>query len=137
MIHTTNFVIMISFRLHPDKDHQLAISPLTRISFGLVTQVIFDGKHLVYLGVVGKLLLIWIGLSGTIWRIHRLSRTTVSDLSNDIIQCRQISPSDFSRNPRSLTELKYWKATEFRSFLLHIWLVVLRKHVQKINIITF
>lgn len=119
------------FRLDPDKHHQLAISPLTRISIGLVTQVILDGMHLVYLGVMRKLLFIWTGLSGKVWRMHRLSRTTVSDLSNDIIQCKQICPSDFSRKPRSLTELKYWKATEFRSFLLYIGPVVLKKHLPE------
>lgn len=102
-----------SFQLHPDKHHQLAISPLTRISIGLVT---LDGMHLVYLGVMRKLLFIWTGLSGKIWRMHRLNRTTVSDLSNDIIQCKQICPSDISRKTRFLTELKYWKATEFCFF---------------------
>jgi hypothetical protein len=120
-----------SFRLHPDKHHQLAISPLTKISIGLVTQVILDGMHLVYLGVMRKMLFIWTGLSGKIWRMHRLSRRTVSDLSNDIIQCKQICPSDFSRKPRSLTELKYWKATEYRSFLLYIGPVVLKKHLPE------
>jgi hypothetical protein len=40
-------------------------------------------------------------------------------------------PSEFARSPRSLTYLKYWKATEFRQFLLYTGPIVLKNVVSK------
>lgn len=40
-------------------------------------------------------------------------------------------PSDFSRQPRSLSDLAYWKATEFRQFILYIGPLVFKGIIGK------
>lgn len=41
------------------------------------------------------------------------------------------TPSEFCRLPRSLTEIQYWKATEFRLFLLFSGYIVLKGKLKK------
>ena len=77
--------------------------------------------HLVCLGVVRKLLFLW--LSGPL--STRLSSTTVSSISSALLSMSNYIPRDFSRKPRSLSEVKMWKATEYRQFLLYTGPVVL------------
>ena len=36
-------------------------------------------------------------------------------------------PSEFNRQPRTLDELSFWKATELRSFLLYTGMVAVKK----------
>ena len=50
------------FLLHRDSDHNKGVSPLTKneISMGLVNQFVLDSMHLLYLGVMRKLLNLWV-----------------------------------------------------------------------------
>ena len=48
------------------------------------------------------------------------------ELSDALGALSGLLPTEFSRQPRSLTYLKFFKATEFRSFLLYTGVVVLR-----------
>jgi len=43
-----------------DADHHTGISPLKQLSVGMVTQFPLDYMHLVCLGVMCKLLLLWL-----------------------------------------------------------------------------
>lgn len=56
----------------------------------------------------------------------RLSAQSVRDLSARLVDLGPFLPSEFSRKPRSLSELSRFKATEFRSFLLYLGPSVLR-----------
>lgn len=40
-------------------------------------------------------------------------------------------PSEFARRPRSINEVKLWKAVEFRNFLLYTGPIVLRYILKK------
>lgn len=40
-------------------------------------------------------------------------------------------PSEFNRQPRSLSEISYWKATEFRKLLLYTGPVVFKSVLSK------
>ena len=70
----------------------------------------FDYMHQVLLGVVRTIL-------------HNMSKGLMSNRTREIVNKRLLSfrlpYQDFSRQFRSLQTLKYWKASEFKSFLLY------------------
>jgi hypothetical protein len=72
--------------------------------------------HLVYLGVMKKLLLIW--KAGPL--TCRLGPKQILDVSRRLINCKTCLGSDFNRKCRSLKDLRHWKVTEFRTFLLYL-----------------
>lgn len=91
---------------------------------GLVSNVTLDYMHLILLGVVKKMLMLWIHGENN-YRLGRLQIMKISKrLKNDM---RPFIPQDFGRRPQSLEFLKEWKATEFRQFLLYTGPIVLRK----------
>lgn len=92
------------------------MSPLVNADVGMISQIPLDYMHLCCLGVMKKLLILWI--EGPI--PHRLSQKQINLISNKLLQFRNRVPSHFSRKPRSLSEVKHWKATEFRNFLLYL-----------------
>ena len=94
---------------------------MARLSLGMVSQFPLDYMHLVCLGVTRRLLLLW--MSGPL-RVRIGSRvvTQISSSLHDLVQC---VPREFARKPRSLAEIKRWKATELRQFLLYTGPVVL------------
>ena len=107
-----------------DEEHHLnsAPSPLVELSLGMVSGFILDYMHLVCLGVVRRLLLLW--LRGPL--PLRLSSFTVSRLNENLASVKSHTPCEFSRKPRSVSELDRWKATEFRQCLLFTGPVVLQ-----------
>jgi len=57
----------------------------------------------------------------------RLSCGQISAISDHLLSFTGKLPSEFVRQPRSLSELERWKATEYRQFLLYTGPIVLRK----------
>lgn len=104
-------------------DYQKKETILKNLNFGLVSGVPLDYMHLVCLGVMKKLLLLW--LRGPLK--YRLSYKDINKISEDLISIRKSIPSEFQRKTRSLKFLKIWKATEFRNFLLYVGPIVLKK----------
>lgn len=83
--------------------------------------------HLICLGVVKKLILLWI--KGPLF--IRLSRRAINRISYLLILLKCTTPSDFVRKPRSLKDVKHWKAVEIRNFLLYTGPVVLKYTLKK------
>ncbi|XP_064468488.1 uncharacterized protein LOC135379173 [Ornithodoros turicata] len=79
--------------------------------------------HLVCLGVMRRLLHIWIG--GKYGR-GKLTAEQVHMLSDRLNLYRKDFPSVFERKPRGVDEVERWKATEFRTFLLYAGPVALK-----------
>lgn len=78
-------------------------------NFGLVTNVPLVYMHLICLGVVKKLILLWKeGPLNT-----RISAKDIKCISDKLLLLQCITPSDFARKPRSLFDIKHWKSTEF------------------------
>jgi len=53
------------------------------------------------------------------------------NISKNILALRPYVPSEFSRKPRVLEDIDYWKATELRFFLLYSGQVVLKGKLKK------
>lgn len=87
--------------------------------------------HLVCLGVMKKLILLWIGSLKKAPISVRLPNRNVQAISNLLLLLRTSITSDFTRLPRSLHEVPRWKATEYRLFLLYSGPVVLQNMLNK------
>lgn len=109
-----------AFAHRQDEDHHKGVSPLLQIQIGMISQIPLDYMHLVCLGVVKRLLLLW--MKGP---LHcRLGARIIDQISVGLSALKNSIPSEFSRKPRSLREIERWKATEFRQFLLYTGMVV-------------
>ena len=73
-----------------------------------------DYMHLVCLGVVRRIIQFWKKMSHC-----RMSQNQMLQISDKLIGFREYIPSEFVRDPRSLQQLDYCKATDFRQFLLY------------------
>jgi len=103
-----------SFKAMNDEDHHTGTSPLASLNIGLVTQFPLDEMHLVYLGVMRRLIMFW--LRGPVVHKCRLSGYSIRVISDRMLHMQQNMCSEFVRKPRSLSEVDRWKATEFRIF---------------------
>lgn len=112
------------------KNFQTGYSILNNIPrFLPISHTPLDYMHLLCLGVIKKLILLWIKGPYSV----RLNSRLINKISHLLISLRHSTPNDFVRKPRSLKDVKLWKAVEFRNFLLYTGPVVL-KHVLKKNI---
>ncbi|KAG8176071.1 hypothetical protein JTE90_025529 [Oedothorax gibbosus] len=92
------------------------ISPLMNLSYvGLVSAFTIDYMHCVLLGVVKKVTHLWLD-STSHDKPYYIGKKT-SDVDNRLTKIKP--PTYISRRPRSIVDRAYWKANEFRSWLLH------------------
>ena len=80
---------------------------------------------MVYLGVMRKLLNLW--LKGPL--PTRIGSRCKDKISTKLMELAEYMPCEFNRKPRSLNDLDRYKATEFRSFLLYTGPVCLHKYI--------
>ena len=94
-----------------------------------------DYMHLILLGVVKKLLKMWLGVT----KVKLNPRTAYLKIPRRVrlsrLAFRQTrfsfnDPSDFERRPRSFKYICMFKATEFRSFLCYTSAAILQKLFQ-------
>lgn len=55
----------------------------------------------------------------------------MDNISVQLIGLRKNHPTDFARRPRTLRDFKFWKATEFRNFLLYSGPIVLKNAFKR------
>jgi len=115
-----------------DHDHHIvgaSISILKTLpNFDIVKSFSLDYMHLICLGVVRKLIHLCIS-KGPL--NVRLRSSQIKEISAKLIKLRPFITSDFSRKPRGLDEIHYWKATELRQFLLYTGPLVLKDILNK------
>ncbi|KAJ8685185.1 hypothetical protein QAD02_020978 [Eretmocerus hayati] len=104
-------------------DYQQGETELNRIpKLGLVSGVVLDAMHLVFIGVMKKILLIIMFVTS----IYKLPSRTITAISEWLKKIREYIPSEFARKVRALKHVKFYKATELRQFLLYSGIVALR-----------
>lgn len=97
-------------------------SPLVVAGFNLITQFPLDPMHLLYLGIVKRLLLNYF-VDGR--GAYKLSQSLLSQIDVRISSLIPYVSADFARKPRSFKEMRRWKATEFRLLILYTGPVLL------------
>lgn len=111
-----------SFRNRQNPEHHRGTSILESLNIDMVRQIPLDCMHLIFLGVVKKMLSLWI--KGNIQ--YRLNKTKIEEFDMTYKSLAKYIPEEFARKPRSILELEYWKATEFRLFLLYLGPIVMK-----------
>uniref|UniRef100_A0A8D9BSY0 Uncharacterized protein n=1 Tax=Cacopsylla melanoneura TaxID=428564 RepID=A0A8D9BSY0_9HEMI len=61
----------------------------------------------------------------------KISKPVVNHINQSIAKISNTTPTEFARKLRGLDELKRWKATELRIFLLYIGIVVLKNSLNE------
>lgn len=104
------------------------MSILTDIpGINVIDNFFLDYMHLVCLGVVKKLINLW--LKGPL--NNRLSSAKSRMLGDFLISLKEYITNDFQRKPRGIDQVCRWKATKFRTFLLYLSPVVLKNIINK------
>ncbi|XP_065672868.1 uncharacterized protein LOC136090322 [Hydra vulgaris] len=112
-----------------DKDgrcHHHTRTPLFDIEgLDMIQDFALDYMHLVNLGVMRRMLYYYKGTYSQIFD-GRLSTPYLKEISHLLTNLNGKLPSDFVRQTRSLEDVNRWKATELRTFLLYVGIVVLK-----------
>ena len=111
-----------NFRAQIDEDHHTSTSPLLQLPLDMVKSFSLDYQHLVCLGTMRRMLLYL--MKGPL--CIRLGNCSTREISDNLISLKSYFPSEINRKPRSLQEIRNWKATEFRSLILYSGPIVLR-----------
>ena len=113
-----------------DVNHNKGPSPLSECGIRLVSQVVLDYMHLILLGIVKKLITMWLETKvREDWHCIRLDITMKDEITNRLLSYIETCPKEFARKPRSISNFRMYKATEFRMFLLYTGIMCLKGKV--------
>lgn len=114
-----------SFRTKEDEFYHKDSSPLEDLPINITKTVVIEYMHNICLGVTKRLITFWTKGKKPV----RLLKP--EEVSEELNSLKPFMLSEFTRLPRSLEEVEYWKATEFRAFVLYTGPVVLRGRLKK------
>lgn len=119
-----------SFRNRLDPDHHKAKSAIEDLPIDLVNDfTIADALHLLDLGVMKRCLLGW--TSGSFNFQTKWPAREIHDVSRKLMEIKSTTPSEIHQGRlRQLDTLHFWKAAEFKNFLLYFGPVVLKEHLS-------
>lgn len=131
--HTSHTVTFPEMNCRPRTDqefrdkkygpHHKKDSPLLRLGIDMVEDFpVADSLHLVDWGIMKRLLVGW--RNGNFGKyITKWCAKDIETVSNFLSECKL--PSEIHRSVRGLDCLSYWKASEYRSFLLYLSIFIL------------
>ena len=121
-----------SFRLQIDENHHKGESIFNEIvTLDLVRGFPLDYMHCLCLGVMKRLLNIWLG-KDKLFKSRKYRITSIQEFNSRIEYLSSCLPYNiFNRRPRSTSCLSYWKATEYRCFLLYIGHMALKDLINE------
>lgn len=90
-----------SFKNRTQPEHHIGNSILEELSIGMVSQIPLDYMHLVCLGVMKRLLQLWLKGKKNV----RLPSKDIDSVSQYLISIKHCIPSEFARKPRHLVEV--------------------------------
>ena len=90
-----------SFRCKSNTEHHRTDSPFSDLPMDMIGQFPIDYMHQLCLGVMRKLLLIWMKGNGDV----RISSRHVGEISERLVNLKSAIPNQFSRKPRGLNEV--------------------------------
>ena len=111
-----------SFRNTEQPNHYKGDSLLAKLIIDMGEQFPIDYLLCVCFGEVKRLLKLNIQHQTT----YILSPNELIMLSNMLVLLKQCLPQEFTRMPRSIFDIKYWKGTESRQFLLFSGIMLLK-----------
>lgn len=113
-----------------DEFYHTGITSLTSIpKFSFIDNIPNDYMHLVLLGVMKKLIALWIKPGGPL--NVRMRSKVVQNVSKILIEnIRPVVPSEFQRKSRALNNFSQWKAVEFKMFFLYTGVGALKNQVR-------
>lgn len=112
-----------SFREQRNEEHHNnGYSPFCDLPIDMINDFPVDYMHQGCLGVMKRLLLLW--MRGD--KKFRLAGFQVAMINDRLTELRNATPNCFQRKPRTLKEIEFWKATEYRLFLVYYGQLVLR-----------
>lgn len=76
-----------------------------------------------------KCILIWIGQSNRFE--FKWSENDIANVNRLLVHCDSDLHRDIHRSVRNLGCIKFWKGTEFRTFLIYLGIVVLKPSLRK------
>lgn len=120
-----------SFRARLDADHHKADSPLEKIhGLDMVEDFpIADSLHLLDEGLMKRNLTAWI--NGTYNKRTKWRADDIKKVSDMIVGFNKFKPVELHRSFRKLDYVHYWKALEFKYFLVYLSPVVLKDYLPK------
>ena len=98
------------------------------LGLGMISKFPLDIMHMVFLGVMKRLITQWYSSKRNNLRMGPLQQMQVN---RNMRLNAKTCPSNFQRIPRELLYYKQFKATEFRFFLLYVGPVVLQSNLNK------
>ena len=85
--------------------------------------------HLVLLGVMKRLLAIW--MKGDYSRSHKLSRKNLTTVNGRLFSISECCPQEYARRPDNIADFGQFKATEFCQILLNSGIVIFKGILSK------